>query len=683
MNYSFLKDIAVVLGVAAVTIFLSRRLRLPSLLGYMVAGFIVGPYVPLPVFADKSRVESLSEFGVILVMFAVGLEFRIARLLRTLPLAGITAALQVVTMLFGGIGVGYLLGWTTISSLFLGGALAISSTMIVSKVFEENPPEAKTKDYVMGVLIIQDVVAIIFIAGLGTLASHKQNADFSFLPLILRLSAVFLGLIVGGLFIIPRFVHKAMALKSTEVTTIVVTGICFAMALLAEKLGYSVALGAFLAGVLVAEAGVGSQIRHLLRPLRDVFAAIFFVSIGMSVDPGAAIDHFPESLAISLMILFLQFFSVTTGGILSGLGLQRSILASISLGQIGEFAFIISAIGNGAKLVPPSFHAIIVTVAILTSLATPLLWRNSQAITMWIHDHLPSRMRLAAVFFDTWFTQLLRGLNQEQFVKIPRHLWLSVLVDGVLIITLPPLFLHFGPDILAEILLINSEQQEIANLISVVLMMLVLMPVFYGLVRSSSKLITLLSARVFSVTRLDSPYGVDPVRRIFYLAIQGLMLVLIGLPLLAAVMPFKESFVLDLLMLAAALYILWLLWKNAGRLEMEIASGGERIVEVLAKQTFTSVVPAPSPAPGTKVPDLPGITNLIAIRVTHREVDGRSLGEINLRAKTGATVVSIERGQEMIPFPDHTEEIKDGDIVHIWGSPAAKERAVDLLGQAL
>ncbi|MCB0422590.1 MAG: cation:proton antiporter, partial [Bdellovibrionales bacterium] len=452
MHGSFLKDIALVLGVAALTSTITYKFRLPSVLGYLIAGFIIGPYIPIPLFADPHRVESLSEFGVILVMFSIGMEFSLAKFFRVLPTSGVTAALEVGAMFMVGISLGYVFEWTTTQSIFMGGALAISSTMIVSKVFEEHHPKEKTREHVLGVLVIQDVVAILLLTVLGAFAASNQLSFASLVPTVTKLIFILALLTIAGLFIVPKFIKYVSALKNTEVLIIVATGLCFVLALIVENLGYSVALGAFLAGILVAESGEGSKIEHLAKPLKDVFVAIFFVSVGMTVDPLVAITVLPQSVLVSVVVVVSQFFIVFMGSILSGTGLSRALFSSLALGQIGEFSFIIAAIGAGAGMVSKEFQAIIVTVAILTSLLTPLLWRHSELIVNKVSQKLPNQFRIAIGLYEAWFRRLRENKLQDgKLLGVPKRVIIGLFFDSVLLILIPPLFFNFLPPILNKV----------------------------------------------------------------------------------------------------------------------------------------------------------------------------------------------------------------------------------------
>ncbi|MFT5584789.1 MAG: CPA2 family monovalent cation:H+ antiporter-2, partial [Cognaticolwellia sp.] len=379
-SLDLVQDLGIALSMAAGMGLLAKRLGQPPVLGYLLAGLLVGPYIPIPVFADGERTHALSELGIVLVMFVVGLELRIKRLIKVLPTAGATALIEVGALLLAGIGVGTALGWGAQGALFLGASIAISSTMIVSNVFTGQGVTGPLRGYVMSVLVVQDVLAIVLAAVLTAVAAGQGLEPVALAAVVGRLAAVLVGILAFGVFLVPPLIRRVKALGSKELLVVVCAGLCFGLAFAAESLGYSVALGAFLAGVLVAESGEGHHVEHAMEPVRDIFAAIFFVAIGMSVDPRLALANLPVALAVSGLVVVVQLLSVGFAGVLSGNGLRRSVRAGLSLGQVGEFGFILSAIGIQAGVAPAELAPIVVTVAVLTSFTTPIAIRHSEGL---------------------------------------------------------------------------------------------------------------------------------------------------------------------------------------------------------------------------------------------------------------------------------------------------------------
>ncbi|MEQ1564952.1 MAG: cation:proton antiporter, partial [Myxococcota bacterium] len=349
---TFVQDLAVVAGVAGITAAVARWIGLPTLVGYLAAGLVVGPYLPIPLFADPERVRAMAEFGVILVMFGVGLEFRLARLLATLPRAGPATLFEVGALAWLGWTAGRWLGFDGVGPVFLGAALAISSTMVVDRVTDGAQLEPRVRDFVFGVLVVQDVVAIVLVAALSTLAGGESPSAGAVVVLLAKLCGALLAMFVAGWLTVPVVLRRVVALGSPEATLVTTAGVGFGFAAIAAALGYSAALGAFLGGVLVAESGVEERVAPMLRPLRDLFAAVFFVSIGMEVDPWVAARHLPTIAALSAVVIAGQLGAVTFAGVLSGNGLRTSVFAGLLLGQVGEFGFLLAGLGVAAGAGP-------------------------------------------------------------------------------------------------------------------------------------------------------------------------------------------------------------------------------------------------------------------------------------------------------------------------------------------
>ena len=318
MPHDLIADLALVTFVAAITGMLMRRLGQPSILGYLLAGLIVGPYIPIPLFADPERMRELAEVGVVFVMFAVGLEFRVKHLFEILPLSGLTALIQVASLAWAGFGVGSFLGWGTSASVCLGASIAISSTMVVSAVLRVTPVDPDARTHIFGVLVIQDVVAIVLMALVTALAAGQAIEAASIGLMIGQLAGVIVGMLVLGILVLPPLVRFALRQSDREVLSVLVAGAAFGLAFAAHLFGYSVALGAFICGMAIAESGEGKEVEHAIEPLRAVFSAIFFVSIGMTVDPVIAWQAMPLALGLCAVVIGMQFASVTLGTLLVG-----------------------------------------------------------------------------------------------------------------------------------------------------------------------------------------------------------------------------------------------------------------------------------------------------------------------------------------------------------------------------
>ncbi len=405
---SFLEDLALVLSVAAVTTIIFHVLRQPVVVGYLIAGMIVGPYTP-GILVDASRIHGVSELGVILLMFALGLEFSIRRLLRLGPRAAFITAVQVGLMIWLGYVCGRALGWTTLESIFTGALLSISSTTIVAKAFSEQHVGTDLRELALGVLLCEDLVAVIMLAVLTPLgAGAKLNAG-ALEWTGLRLGIFLIALVVGGRLLIPPLVRFIARMGRDETIVVASVGICFCFAMAAERAGYSVALGSFLAGSLVAESGQAERLEELIRPLRDVFAAVFFVSVGMMIDPAIIVAHW-QGLALLVGVLIVgKIVGVTLGALLAGTPAPLAVQTGLSLAQIGEFSFIIAGVGLETGAARTFLYSIAVGVSAITTFTTPFMVRACGPVGAMLESRAPHALARLQHVYDGWVERVHAG----------------------------------------------------------------------------------------------------------------------------------------------------------------------------------------------------------------------------------------------------------------------------------
>ena len=405
-SHTFLEDLAMVLCVAAVTTIIFQKIRQPVVVGYLIAGMIVGPNVPIPLFADPERIHTLSELGVILLMFALGLEFSVRKLIRLGPTSGFITALQVGFMIWLGYVCGRALGWTPLESIFTGAILSISSTTIVAKAYQETPVSDRLRELVFGVLLAEDLTAVVELAILTTLASGASVSASLMTVTIARLILFLVAFVGIGFIVVPPVVRFMVRMDRPETTLVAVVGICFAFALLAEHAGYSVALGAFLAGSLVAESGEAAQIEHLVAPLRDIFGAVFFVSVGMMIDPALIQQHWQALIVLTAAVVGGKIIGVTFASMLSGVGTKTSIEAGMSLSQIGEFSFIIAGAGLKTGAARDFLYTLAVAVSAVTTFLTPYMIRGSIPLAEFVSARMPRQLKVLEALYDSWLERI-------------------------------------------------------------------------------------------------------------------------------------------------------------------------------------------------------------------------------------------------------------------------------------
>lgn len=376
---------------APVTV-LFRRWRQPVVLGYLLAGFLVGPhFTSLPTVIDHKGVQIWAEIGVIFLLFGLGLEFSFKKLSQVGKSAAVTGLFEVLFMLVLGYLTGTALGWSWLDGLFLGGMLAISSTTIILRTFEEfDLKRRKFAQLVFGVLIIEDLIAVLILVLLSTLAS---SGSFSFMDLLQSTFRLLFFLSVWfmvGVYALPPTLARIRNLLTPETTLVLSLGLCLAMVMLVTKSGFSPALGAFVMGSLLAETKEHKKIELLISPVRDLFGAIFFVSIGMLFDPTILKEYWSQIFIISVITVAGKFLSTTLGALISGQTWKDSVYSGMSLAQIGEFSFIIANLGLSLNKINPALYPIAVAVSAITTFATPYLIQSADKLCLILEKKLPS-----------------------------------------------------------------------------------------------------------------------------------------------------------------------------------------------------------------------------------------------------------------------------------------------------
>jgi len=664
LDAGLLADLAVVTVVAGVTGMLTRRMGQPSILGYLLAGLIVGPYIPIPVFADPHRMEELAEVGVVLVMFSVGLEFRLGRLIEILPISGLTAVVQIAALSWAGFTVGSFLGWSTAASVSLGAMLAISSTMVVSSVLRTNPVDPDIRSHVFGILVIQDVAAIVLMAVVTALAAGESVGVRSLGLLIGQLAGLIIVMLVGALFILPRLVRFALAQDDNEALVVLVVGAAFGLALAADLFGYSVALGAFVAGMAVSESGRGHDVEEAIEPLRTLFSAIFFVSIGMAVDPVVAWGSLGLASVLCVVVVVMQFFSVVIGTVLTGSSLRRGIYSGLALGQIGELSFILATIAIAGGVVPSETMSALVTVATVTAFTTPLLLRRGLKILDFIDHHLPDRAQQVLAAYQA-FIRGVRAPGRAGPLKRPAT---AVLLDWTALLILFVVRQTVLPRVDATLAIA-------VNVGIVVLAALFVM----GLLRSGWKLF----AGIRSLAR-ESAGATPRAKAVETTALLAVVLG-VGLPTVVLMRPIAEGPWVEGVVGGALLVVLVVLGLRLGRVKGDYTSGVAQIALDIAGHLRSDQSDAASTPAMTSMVASMELGPLAGLDYQAIEVrpggpaDGRTLAELDLRCLTGATVVAICRGEDATTLPTGHEMLRGEDVLAVSGSDAAIARARAML----
>ena len=436
---NLITDLGLILGAAAIITILFKWLKQPLVLGYLIAGFLVGPHFSfLPSVAETESISVWAEIGVIFLLFSLGLEFSFKKLLKVGTPASVTALVEVGFMLVVGYIVGVLLGWSRTDSMFLGGMLCISSTTIIIRAFDELGVKGhKFASLVFGILIVEDLVAILLLVLLSTLAVSAQFAGTEMLMSVAKL-IFFLALwFISGIFFLPTFLRKAKRFMNDEMLLITSLSLCILMVWLATLVGFSPALGAFIMGSILAETVFAEKIEHLVKPVKDLFGAVFFVSVGMMFDPNMLFQYSGPILLITVVTIVGQSFSTTIGALISGQPLKSSVQAGMSLSQIGEFSFIIATLGLTLKVTSEFLYPIAVAVSAITTFTSPYMIKASEPVYEWLEKKLPESW---IQFFNRYSSKaqsISNSTDWQVYVRsgIVNTILLSVIMTAIVVLS--------------------------------------------------------------------------------------------------------------------------------------------------------------------------------------------------------------------------------------------------------
>ena len=400
-------DLALILVTAGITTVIFKWLKQPVVLGYIIAGFLIGPnFEWFPVVNDHTSVETWSEIGMVFMLFGIGLEFSFKKLKKVGGTVGITALTELVTMCVVGFSLGKLLGWSQMDSIFLGAMLSISSTTIIAKAFDDMKlHREKFSGNVIGELVVEDLEAVLLMVILSTLAVSKTFDGMQLVTSMLKLGFFLLIWFIGGIFLVPTVLRWARKFMTEETLTVFSVGLCFLMVVLANLAGFSSALGAFIMGSILAETLEAEMIHKVTTPIKNLFGAVFFVSVGMMVDPQILVNYWWQILVVTLVLVIFKPLSNVGGRLLAGLGLKQSIQGGFCFCQIGEFSFIIASLGLSYGVIDEFLYPIIVSVSIITTFLTPYFIKAANPTYRWVSTHVS----------DKWLNHLE---NSDRGIKV-------------------------------------------------------------------------------------------------------------------------------------------------------------------------------------------------------------------------------------------------------------------------
>ncbi len=589
-----LTTLAIVLGVAGITTVVTRKLGLSSVLGYLVAGLVVGPNVPLPVYADREVVTTLSELGVILLMFSIGLELSIRKVTRLAGTAGPAALIEMGLMGVLGLLTARMLGLGSLEGAFLGAMVAISSTMVIAKTFADQKVKGHLVEVVFGILVFEDIAAIVLLTVLTGLSAGLSPSPVSLAITLAKLAGFLLGAIALGLPLVPRFMRLVVRFESAETTTVAAVGVCFVFAAIASWAGFSVALGAIIAGVLCAESGHGEKLEHLVSPLRDLFSAIFFVSVGMLIDPVAITDQWFPVLVITAVVLLGKFVSVTLGAVLSGESIGTAAKAAACLTQIGEFSFIIAGLGVTSGTTSSALLPIAVVVSAITAFTTPYAIGNADRIASAVERRLPEALRTTAALYHAWVARL-RGRRLEPTRAAGQRQVRLILLEATGIVMLAAAAGLAADPVASYLRRFTGLPAWVLRAVLGLMVMGFSVPFAIGIVRNSRALASNFSNALSGRTPSDptqtiAPEELTPLEKTLRIGLTVAIILVVGAPLLAVVLPLLP--IGSTVALASIALLTLLIFASPIRRSVrEARSGAQMVVDGFRRQLRSETLP--------------------------------------------------------------------------------------------
>ena len=435
---SFIQDLAVIMLVAGVVTILFHRFKQPVVLGYIVAGFIIGPHTPpFGLIHDEETIKTLAELGVIFLMFCLGLEFSLRKLFKVGATAFIAAFMEITLMIWIGYEIGRWFDWSTMDSLFLGAILAISSTTIIVKALNDlKMKNERFAQLIFGVLIVEDILGIGIIALLSSIAVSGSVSPEEVFSTVGKLSLFMIVALVIGILLVPRVLAYVAKFESNEMLLITVLGLCFGFCLLVVKLEYSMVLGAFLIGAIMAESRQLLNIERLIEPVRDLFSAIFFVAIGLMLDPAILWEYALPIVVITCAVVLGKMLSCGLGAFIAGNDGRTSLRVGMGLSQIGEFSFIIAALGMTLQVTSSFLYPVAVAVSVLTTLMTPYLIRAADPLSLKLAQVMPNRVSRVFALYGEWLRSIQPQGESALLAAMIRKILLQVGVNLALVIAI-------------------------------------------------------------------------------------------------------------------------------------------------------------------------------------------------------------------------------------------------------
>ncbi len=664
---TILRDLAIVIIAAGVAALVFERLQLPKILGYVLAGVLIGPHT-LSWVENGATTQTLADIGIMFLMFSLGLEFNLRKLRNAGPTSGFIAVLDVVIILWLGYELGRAVGLGAIESLFFGAIICDSSTTVLSKTLRDmGKMHEEFSHIVFGSTIIEDIIAIALIALLTGVVSTGELQAADVLLQMGKLVVFLVVLVVVGLLVVPRFLVYVSKFQSGELSVLTVLALGFGVSLLAVTLNFSLALGAFLIGAITAESRMVGRLDLLVMPLRHMFGAAFFIAVGMLVQPVLMIQHSLTILGVSALLIVVKTVNCSVGAFLTGNGLRTSFKTGIGMAQVCEFAFIIATLGLSLNAISDAMYQVAVGVAVVTMLANPFLLRSSDKMADALERLVPAGMKNNMTLYIRGVQRMASQYSDNAVrKKVRRSVWVIVInMAFVAAIFIIAAFMAYHP--------LRFMPEQIARFagrptVFWVAAILCSLPFFVASARKMHALGMIFSEMVIPSRSVAAGHARTLIASLMLFA--GVMgMALMTFLLSSTLLPSWNVVIAVLALVALAT---WFGWRSLIKLYSRAQT---TVQEVLAQE-----LPPPKPQ---GVPVMIGALldrDLDTVNIRSGSPStGKTIMELQLRTQTGATVVSIERGREVILHPDADVRLEPGDKVMLLGSRDQTDAARKLL----
>ncbi|TDE43838.1 sodium:proton antiporter [Flavobacterium rhamnosiphilum] len=632
-----ISDLGLILMTAAVAVLLFKKIKQPLVLGYLIAGFLAGNHFDFfPSVKDIKSVEVWAEIGVIFLLFSLGLEFSFKKLMKVGGTASITAVTQIISMVAIGYLVGQWIGWKPMDCIFLGVILSISSTTIILKTFDElGVKTQKFAGIVIGSLIVQDIVAILMMVLLSTIAVSQQFSGGELLQSVFKLIFFLTIWFVGGIFFIPTLLKKAKNILTDEMLLIISLALCLMMVILAANVGFSPALGAFIMGSIIAETTQAEHIEHLVKPVKDLFGAVFFVSVGMLINPDTLTEYALPVAILTFVVIIGQSVSSTIGALLSGQPLKQSVQTGMSLSQIGEFSFIIATLGMTLNVTSDFLYPIVVAVSAVTTFTTPFMVKFATPFSEYLEKKLPRK----------WIKKIERYSANAQSIKlvsnwqiVVRAFLTQVIIHSVIIVAVILLSSKF--------ILPLVQGSQFGNLFAALITIVILSPFLWALS------LRRVAVKEVAILREERKYR-GP---ILMMILMRMVLTLFYIGFLLNIF-FSPGIAFIMLIVAVVVYFVFPKKLNAQYHKIE-----DHFLKNLNAREIKKAVRSRS-----DLTPWDGHMTTFEIAPTSN-IAGKTLEKLSIREQLGINIAFIKRGEITINIPSRNERLFPGDEICVIGT---------------